>query len=380
MDVIYVDHAATTPLSEDVLDYMLVNQKACFANPSSVHSSGREARKYLREARANIAQLIGANENEIIFTSGGTEANNLAILGIVRKHKANGNHVITTKQEHQATLKAMKQLEKEGFHVTYVNVNEDGILNVDEVKQAITDETILFSTSYVNNETGIIQPIEELSELLQEQNVYFHVDAVQAMGLFPINLSTIKIDALSASSHKINGPNGIGFLYVQEDVSLEPILVGGSQEQMRRAGTENVLGVLGFKKALELADKSQKANYLKYKAFKETFLTKLTEAEVSFQVNGNIEEMSPHIVNISFTDIPVETMLTNLDLEKINASAGSACTAGTLEPSHVLQAMYGKEDPRIKEAIRFSFGSLNDKESIDLLAWRIIQITNRLQK
>lgn len=380
MDEIYVDHAATTPLSNEVLEYMLENKDASFANPSSIHSSGRRASKYLRKARTSIANNIGAKENEIIFTSGGTEANNLAILGIARKYKSKGNHIITTKQEHQATLKAMKLLEKEGFIVTYLDVKKEGILDVLDVEKAITNQTILVSTSYVNNETGMIQPVDKLAVLLEKQEVYFHVDAVQAVGLFAIDLSTLKFDAMSASSHKINGPNGVGFLYVRETVLLESILIGGSQERMRRAGTENVLGVLGFAKALEIAQNSQQENFENFQKYRQVLLTKLMEANIPFIVNGNIEKMSPHIVNISFTNLPVEMMLTNLDLEKINASAGSACTSGTLKKSHVLEAMYGNEAPRTNEAIRFSFGSLNNQEQIEILAERIIKIINRLKR
>lgn len=380
MKAIYMDYAATTPVHEEVIETMTKAYKSLFGNPSSIHSYGREARKYVDQARRSISRNIGADEREIIFTSGGTEANNLAIIGTALAYKGKGNHIITTEIEHHAVLRAVEFLERNGFQVTYLPVDKKGRISIQDLENAIKDETILVSVMYVNNETGVLQPIKEISELIKEKDIIFHTDAVQAMGTLPINVETLSVDLLTASAHKINGPKGIGFLYVREGVHLESQLFGGEQERKRRAGTENVTHILGFEKAMELATVEQNDRNKTYAHLKHTFLDELKNKGVSFEINGDETFIVPTIVNISFPNINVETMLTNLDLEGVAASSGSACTAGSVEPSHVLVSMFGEEDERTVNSIRFSFGMNQTEEMMKEAAGKISKIVQRLTK
>ena len=378
MEQIYLDHAATTPMDERVIETMYPVYKEVFGNPSSVHSFGRKARQLLDEARRVMASSISANEKEIIFTSGGTEADNLALIGTALANRDKGNHIITTNQEHHATLHTAEELEKQGFKVTYLPVYENGKISADDLKDALTDDTILVSIMFVNNETGIIQPIEEIGNLLKNHPAYFHTDAVQAFGLLDIDVIEMGIDLLSVSSHKINGPKGIGFLYVSEKVKLNALQYGGEQERKRRAGTENVVGAAGFKTAVELAISEKEERREKYQGFKLKFIEELAEKGINFKINGDFESGIPSIVNISFPGTNVETLLTNFDLEGIGASSGSACTAGSVEPSHVLKAMFGEDNQCTKNSIRFSFGIANTIENVTEAADRVAKIINRL--
>lgn len=378
MGEIYMDHAATTPIHKDVLDAMYPVLRDFFGNPSSIHSFGRKSRAYLDEARRVIAKSIGAKEREIIFTSGGTEADNLALIGTAMANKSKGNHIIISQQEHHATLHAALYLEKEGFQVTYLPVYENGQISINDLEKSLTDQTILVSIMSVNNETGIIQPIRAIGELLDGHQAYFHTDAVQAFGLLNININDMKIDMLTVSSHKINGPKGIGFLYVAENVHISALQFGGEQERKRRPGTENVAGVVGFQTAVELATEFRENHVKTYAKLKEIFLKTLKDNNINFEINGNIEQAISSIVNISFPGTNVETMLTNLDLSGIAASSGSACTAGSVEPSHVLTAMYGKDDARTTNSIRFSFGLGHTEEVIVEAAKRVSTIIKRL--
>jgi cysteine desulfurase len=378
MEPIYLDHAATTPMSNEVIEAMLPVYKETFGNPSSVHSFGRKARQHLDAARRVMANSIHANEKEIIYTSGGTEADNLALIGTALANRDKGNHIITSAQEHHAVLHTAKYLEKQGFNVTYLPVNKNGKIDVKDLQKALTDETILVSIMYVNNETGIIQPIEEIGELLKDHQAYFHTDAVQAYGLIDINVKTLHIDLLSVSSHKINGPKGIGFLYAEDHVKMNPLQFGGEQERKRRAGTENIVSVVGFQKAVELAVEHKAERVETYQQFKQLFLEELTNHGVEFQVNGESQEQIASIVNISFPGANVEQMLTNFDLDGIAASSGSACTAGSVEPSHVLTAMFGENNPCTTNSIRFSFGIFNTTENVKEAAERVAKIINRL--
>lgn len=380
MKVIYMDHAATTPIREEVITKMKEAYQNIFGNPSSIHAYGREARKYLDEARRTIASYIAADEREIIFTSSGTEADNLAVIGAAIANKEKGNHIITTKQEHHAVLHATEYLEENGFEVTYLPVYESGRIHVKDLEKALTDETILVSIMYVNNETGVIQPIEEIGEILQEHQALFHTDAVQAIGLLPINVEQLQVDLLSASAHKINGPKGSAFLYVKEGIHLQPQFYGGEQERKVRAGTENVPQIIGFEKCISLLQKEKDKQYDSYTRLKERFLTSLRENGIDFEINGDEEYTVPSIVNISFPGTEVEMMLTNLDLEGIAASSGSACTAGSIEPSHVLVAMYGEKDERTTNSIRFSFGKGQTEEMMEEAAKRIADIVRRIMK
>lgn len=378
MDAIYLDHAATTPMDKQVLDAMYPVYQTVFGNPSSVHSFGRKARQFMDEARRTMANSIHGNEKEIIFTSGGTEADNLAILGTALANRAKGNHIITTVQEHHAALYAAEHLENLGFELTYLPVYEDGKIKVEDLGQALTDETILVSIMYVNNETGVIQPIKEIGDVLKDHQAYFHSDAVQAYGLLDIDVNELGTDLLTVSSHKINGPKGIGFLYAKETVKIQPLQFGGEQERKKRAGTENVVSVVGFQKAVELAMEQREERNKQYQRFKALFLTELKEADVSFDVNGDPDTTVPSIVNISFPGANVETLLTNFDLDGIAASSGSACTAGSVEPSHVLTAIFGKNNPCTTNSIRFSFGLFNTMENVKEAAQRVAKIVKRL--
>ncbi|HLS07590.1 cysteine desulfurase family protein [Lentibacillus sp.] len=378
MESIYLDHAATAPIDQRVVETMTPVMTTIFGNPSSVHSFGRKARQYLDEARRTMARSIQANEKEIVFTSGGTEADNLALIGTALANKNKGNHIITTVQEHHAALNTAEFLEQQGFDVTYLPVDDTGIVNIDDLKEALTDETILVSVMYVNNETGMIQPIEAIGHMLKDHQAYFHTDAVQAYGLLDINVKASGIDLLTVSSHKINGPKGIGFLYVSSDVKIEALQFGGEQERKRRPGTENVPGIVGFGKAVELAIEEKYQRKQTYGSYKEQFMKQLSENGVAYEVNGKPEEGIASIVNISFPGTNVESLLTNFDLDGIAASSGSACTAGSVEPSHVLSAMYGKGDERITNSIRFSFGSFNTTENVTEAADRVSKIVKRL--
>jgi cysteine desulfurase len=378
VEQIYLDHAATTPVHPLVLDTIYSVEKEVFGNPSSVHYFGRKARQLLDKARYDLAKSMNAQEKEIIFTSGGTEADNLAILGTARANRHKGNHIITTHQEHHAVLHTVEQLEKEGFDVTYLPIAENGKVSVEAVSKALTDRTILVSIMYVNNETGVIQPIKEISKKLKSHQAYFHTDAVQAFGLIDIDVAALGVDMLTVSSHKVNGPKGVGFLYAKENVKLSSLQFGGEQERRRRAGTENLAGIVGFQKAVELVKKERNERIEKYQGYKQQFLQILQEQNVEFRVNGDLDDSVASIVNISFPKTNVEALLTNFDLEGVAASSGSACTAGSVEPSHVLTAMYGKEHECTTNSIRFSFGLSNTPENVETAALRIAKIVNRL--
>lgn len=378
MKEIYLDHAATTPLAAEVVEAMVPVYSEVFGNPSSIHSFGRKARKIMDDARRTIANNIHADEKNIIFTSGATEANNLALIGTARANRKKGNHIITTEQEHHAVLHAAEHLEKEGFDVTYLPINEDGKISIGDLKEALTDETILVSIMYVNNETGIIQPISEITQVLKDSDAFFHTDAVQAFGLIDINVQDLGIDLLSVSSHKINGPKGIGFLYARENIPIHAQFYGGEQERKRRPGTENIAGIVGFQKAVELVTRDRKIRNETYEEYKAAFLATLKEKNVSFELNGDPDSMIASTINLSFPGVHVETLLMNFDLEGIAASSGSACTAGSIEPSHVLVAMYGQGTDRTKNSVRFSFGIHNKLEDIEEAAKRIAKIIKRL--
>ncbi|WP_373892898.1 cysteine desulfurase family protein [Virgibacillus natechei] len=378
MEQIYMDHAATTPMDKTVIDAMYPVYTEVFGNPSSVHSFGRKARQQLDAARRVMASSIHANEKEIIFTSGGTEADNLALIGTAMGNQHKGNHIITTTMEHHATLHTVENLEQQGFEVTYLPVYENGKIALSDLEKALTDETILISIMFVNNETGVIQPIGNIGELLKNHQAYFHTDAVQAFGLMDIDVKTMGIDMLTVSSHKINGPKGIGFLYVDEDVKLNALQFGGEQERKRRPGTENVVGATGFKKAVELAMDNKEDRRTDYQSYKNAFLDELSINDIDFDVNGDYDSTIASIVNVSFPGMNVETLLTNFDLEGIAASSGSACTAGSVEPSHVLSAMFGENSTCSTNSIRFSFGIYNTTENVKEAARRVAKIIKRL--
>ncbi|UOQ46288.1 cysteine desulfurase [Halobacillus salinarum] len=380
MDSIYLDHAATTPVHSKVVKAISSVYQDVFGNPSSVHQFGRKARQILDEARRTAAKSVHAKDTEIVFTSGGTEADNLAVIGTALGNQENGRHIITTSIEHHATLHAAEYLETLGFDVTYLPVNEDGLVRPDELKQALREDTILVSIMMVNNETGVIQPIKELAEAVKNHQAYFHSDIVQAFGLIEIDVEELQVDLAAVSGHKINGPKGIGFLYIREGTKIANLQHGGEQERKRRAGTENVPAVKGIERAIQLMVEEREHNKNKYRLLKQTFLETLQNNEVEFEVNGDVEHTVDTIVNLSFPGLNVEQLLTNFDLSGIAASSGSACTAGSVEPSHVLSEMFGSDSDRTTSSIRFSFGTANDKENVIDAAHRISKIVKRLKR
>jgi cysteine desulfurase len=380
MERIYLDHAATTPMHPRVIEKMMEVMNDNFGNPSSIHSFGREARHYIDLARETLARSIGAKENEIIFTSGGTESDNMALFGVAESYQHKGKHIITTQVEHHAVLHACQRLEKMGFEVTYLPVDETGKISLSDLSEALREDTILVSTMYGNNEVGTIQPIKEIGELVASHQAVFHTDAVQAYGIEEINVSDLHVDLLSVSAHKINGPKGTGFLYVRDKVKLVPRAYGGEQERKRRAGTENVAAIVGFQEAVKVANEDMLMKQEKYQGFKKTFIEHLSEHSIDFSINGLLENSLPHVLNLSFPGTNVEAMLVNLDLAGIAVSSGSACTAGSIEPSHVLVAMFGKESEVLINSIRFSFGFNTTEEQIIKAAEETVRIVSRLKK
>ncbi|MDM5293786.1 cysteine desulfurase family protein [Peribacillus simplex] len=378
MDRIYLDHAATSPMHPNVIDRMMTVMSHDFGNPSSIHAFGREARHVLDEARSSIAKSIGAGRNEIIFTSGGTEADNTAIIGVANAYEEKGKHIITTEIEHHAVLHTCQFLEKSGFEITYLPVNEAGLISIADLKAALRDDTILVSVMFGNNEVGTIQPIAEIGQLLKGHQAIFHTDAVQAYGLIPIDVRELGVDLLSVTAHKINGPKGIGFLYIREGLKLNPHLYGGEQERKRRAGTESVPAIAGFSEAVLIAQSMMEKKTEQYKQFKDVLLAVLDGADVQYEINGSMEQSLPHVLNVSFPGTNVESMLVNMDLAGVAVSSGSACTAGSIDPSHVLVAMFGKDSERTKNSIRFSFGLNNTEEEVRHAAETTVKIVKRL--
>ncbi|SFD63080.1 cysteine desulfurase [Bacillus sp. OV194] len=379
MDRIYVDHAATSPIHPDVVQEMLPYFTEHFGNPSSIHQFGRKTRQLLDEARITAAKSIGAHPSQIMFTSGGTEADNAAIFGTVYANSEHGKHIITTQIEHHAVLHACEELERQGFEVTYLPVDETGRISIQALKKALREDTILVTVMYGNNEVGTIQDIQAIGEILKDHHAYFHTDAVQAYGVLSLNVQELQVDLLSVSGHKINGPKGTGYLYIGDGVSIAPSFFGGEQERKRRAGTENVAGIAGFAKAISIMAEEGPQKAETYEGFKKTMLSIFKEEGIEHMVNGSAEHGLPHILNVSFPGVKTEVLLVNLDLAGIAASSGSACTAGSIEPSHVLTAMFGKTD-RTKNAIRFSFGLHNTEEQIEKTARETAKIVKRLQK
>ncbi|WP_368901235.1 cysteine desulfurase family protein [Oceanobacillus oncorhynchi] len=378
MEAIYLDHAATSPMARGVAEAMIPVYEEIIGNASSVHSFGRKARQQLDASRQALAASIGANEKELIFTSGGTEADNMALTGVAEANRNKGNHIITSIQEHHAALHTAEKLEKQGFRVTYLPVDEKGLVSTQDVEAALTDDTILVSIMYVNNETGVIQPISEIGELLKEHQAYFHTDAVQAYGLLDIDVHAQNIDLLTATAHKIGGPKGIGFLYANEKVAMSPIQFGGEQERKRRPGTENIPAAVGFELASNIVMETKAARNQQYEKYKQILIDTFTESGIDFGINGDPEKTVSTIINVRFPGANVEALLANFDLSGVAASSGSACTAGSVEPSHVLSAMFGSESPVTTYSIRFSFGLANTEENVKEAAERIAGIVKRL--
>lgn len=361
---IYLDHAATTPTHPEVVKAMLPFFTDAFGNPSSIYSYGQEAKGGIEEARTKVAELIGARSEEIVFTSGGTEADNFALKGIAYANEHKGNHIITTSIEHHAVLEACKSLEKRGFQITCLPVDEYGLVDPDDVRKAITNKTILVSVMHASNEVGTIEPVEEIGRIAREAGIYFHSDSVQTVGHIPVNVDKLKVDLLSISAHKLYGPKGVGALYVRKGTKLVPLMHGGEQEKRRRAGTENVPAIVGLGKAVELAgqDIGKEAERLTY--LRDKLIEGLGERIDQTRLNGHPTKRLPNNVNVSIDFVEGESMLLNLDLEGVCASTGSACTSSSLEPSHVLLAL-GLPPEQAHGSLRFTLGRDNTQADVE---------------
>ncbi|WP_437791593.1 cysteine desulfurase family protein [Macrococcoides caseolyticum] len=372
---VYADYAATTHVSPTVAQVIYEGLTEQFGNASSIHTVGREARKLLDDARRNIAREFNVDAKEIIFMSGATESNNTAIKGAAYRHQHKGKHLITSQVEHHAVLHVFNKLEQSSFEVTYLPVNRYGVINIEDLKQALREDTILVSIMTGNNEVGAIQPIDEIGELLNGHQALFHTDGVQAVGHMPLDLRALNIDLFTLTAHKLYGPKGVGLLYVKQGVDLEYQQLGGSQETKRRAGTENIPYILGMTQAIKEAHENMTERNVKLVNLKMHFINALTERDIPFEVNGDLNNQLPHILNLYFPFSDVEIMLTRLDMAGVYVSSGSACTAGSIEPSHVLTAMYG-EDKRTKQSVRFSFSYTMTEEEIEFIAQSMQEIYN----
>jgi len=364
MKRIYLDYAATTPTHSEVVKAMLPYFTDALGNPSSIHSYGQEAKGGIEEARIKIADLIGARSEEIVFTSGGTEADNFAIKGVAFANESRGNHIVTSSIEHHAVIETCKFLERRGFSVTYLPVDECGLVNPDDVRRAITDKTILISVMHANNEMGTMEPITEIGRIAREAGVYFHTDAIQTVGHIPVDVNDLGIDLLSISAHKLYGPKGVGALYIRKGTKLTPFMHGGEQERRRRASTENVPGIVGFGKAAELAQQEMNEEAERLICLRDRLVKGLLERIDHTRLNGHPTMRLPNNVNVSVDYVEGESMLLNLDLEGICASTGSACSSSSLEPSHVLLAM-GLSHELAHGSLRFTLGKWNTEAEIE---------------
>ncbi len=375
---IYLDHNATTPIHPEVAEAMTPLLHGTFGNPSSIHWAGMEAKKVLDESRQHVAELVGADSSEIFFTGGGSEGDNLAIKGVVDRLSDKGNHIITSQVEHPAVLETCQFLEKRNHRVTYLPVDQYGIINLEDLKEAITDQTVLITLMHANNETGSIFPLENIAEIAKESGVLFHCDAVQSVGKIPIDLKKIPADMLTLSGHKIYGPKGIGALFIRKGKTLTPLIHGGHQERTRRAGTENMPGIVGLAKACEIAHHNFKPRIEKLLKLRDRLEQGIMEKIKHVSLNGHPTLRLPTTLNVGFAFIEGESILLCLDMEGIAASSGSACTSGSLEPSHVLLAM-GVSHERAHGSVRFSLGRDNTEEEIEHVLEVLPPVIERLR-
>ncbi len=376
--VVYLDNAATTPMSNEVYREMIEAYGLVYGNPSSLYKAGRDADALLAKAREKVAKAIGASANEIYFTSGGSEANNWAIKGIARANRDKGNHIITSAIEHPSVLESCKALEREGFKVTYIPVDEQGVIKYNEIVKAIGPDTILISIMVANNEVGTIQPIKAIAELAKANKVIFHTDAVQAIGAIDINVKDIGIDALSLSGHKFYGPKGIGALYVKKGVKIQKFIDGGHQERNLRAGTENVPAIVGLGKAIEDVTANIDENNKQLRSIRRYFLKQVSSLIHNISLNGHPTQRLQNNASISFEGAEGEALLMMLDREGIYVSTGSACASGSLEPSHVLIAM-GKDIETAGSTLRFTFSKYTTKEDIDYVVDRLRKVVKKIR-
>lgn len=373
--MLYFDNSATTKTDNRVIDTMMPYITNNFGNASSIYSIGRQSRSAIENARSQVSKFLNCNASEIYFTSGGTESDNLAIMGIANAYKKNGNHIITSTIEHPAVLNTLERLKRQGFDITYVDVDKNGIVDVDKLENSITDRTILITTMFANNEIGTIQPIEKIGKIAKAHKIVFHTDAVQAIGHIDIDVNKLNIDSLSLSGHKIYGPKGIGALYIRKGVKCDPLILGGHQERDHRAGTENVSGIVGLGKAIELLNDLD--NEL-ISQLRDHTLYRITNEISGVTVNGSMEHRLPNNINISIDGISGDALLFNLDLKGICASSGSACSSGSLEPSHVLTAI-GVPEKLAKSSLRITLGKYNTLEECDFLVDVLKEIVLRLR-
>jgi cysteine desulfurase len=376
---IYMDNAATTPVKKEVLDEMIPYFTENYGNPSSVYSLGSKSKRAIEESREKIANAIGAKNREIFFTGSGSEADNWAIKGIAYSNKNKGNHIITTKIEHHAILHTCEYLEKNGFEVTYLDVDEYGLIDLEELKNSIKDNTILVSIMFANNEIGTIQPIEEIGKITKEKGIYFHTDAVQAIGHVNIDVNKMNIDMLSMAAHKFYGPKGIGCLYIRQGVKIDSLITGGAQERRKRAGTENVPSIVGMGKAIELAYENMAEHNKKLIGLRDSLIEKIKANIPYVRLNGHPEKRLPGNVNFSFRFIEGESLLLSLDMVGIAASSGSACTSGSLDPSHVMLSI-GLTHEVAHGSLRLSLGDFNTEEEIDYVVEKLVTIVDRLRQ
>ena len=374
---IYLDYCATTPVHSSVREKMSRALDWDFGNPSSMHWAGKDSKQLMAQARMDVAEGIGCRPDEIIFTSGATEADNLALFGILRQFPPNKAHVITSSIEHHAILHTAEQLEREGYSVTYVPVNENGLVNPEDVRRAIRPETKLISIMYVNNEVGSVQPIAEIGRIARESNIKFHTDAVQAIGLFDVNVNDLNVDMLSLSAHKIYGPKGIGALYIRSGIDLTPMILGGPQEHLLRAGTENVPGIVGLGAAMNLVRQNRADERARLMRLRKFLINGLQAIGPAVIVNGLEEKTASHILSISFVGVDAEMMLIRLNAEGFAVSLGSACNSKTIEPSHVLTEMKLSQE-QIESTLRISLGMPTTQEELDLFLKAVALVLPRV--
>nr|SFZ87898.1 Cysteine desulfurase [Loigolactobacillus rennini] len=382
MKHVYLDNAATTPMAPAVIDEMTQQMRGNFGNASNTHYFGRRARQVLDASRQVMARSINAAETEIVFTSGGSESDNTAIMQTALQRQNLGHHIITTAIEHEAVLKPLKYLQAHGFEVTYLSVDQQGLISLADFKAALRDDTILVTIMTGNNEVGSHMPIHEIGNILKDHQAWFHTDAVQAYGLLDIDVKRDHIDLLSVSAHKLNGPKFLGFLYRRQGINFPSLIKGGDQEDKRRAGTENIPAIAGFAKAVEIDTTAEKhARQARYAAFKQQIIAGLKANQIDFAVNGSLDSDNlQHVLNLWIKGVSTYVLQTNLDLAGFAVSGGSACTAGSLEPSHVLTAMYGADSPRVEESIRISFGKDNTAAEVDQFITALVKIIKRVKK
>lgn len=375
--MIYLDNAASTPIHKDVLTEMLPFLAEQYGNPSSIHKLGRTANKAIQNARKQIANLINVQPDEIFFTSGGTESNNITLYGFAYAKK--GNHIITSSIEHEAILEPCKRLEKDGLSVTYLPVSSDGLVDHMDVKNAITKDTCLVSIMFANNEVGTVQPIKEISKICKEKQIPFHSDAVQAVGKMPIDVKDLELSAMSISSHKLNGPKGIGALYIKKGIKIEPLILGGGQENGIRSGTENVASIVGFGKACELAKENLQKNIVHLKSLRDSLVSKITGEIPHVSFNGNKEKRIPNNAHFTFLGVNGEDLIIKLDENGIAASTGSACSVKIQKASHVLKAM-GFSHEQITGSLRLTVGLSNTFEEIDTTVAILKKVVKELRE